>query len=417
MVITMSDNQITNLQDVQDFLNGTLLIEFAFANKDECYQWVQRTLVRFRYLTCSRKDKGLINRYLQQVSGYSDRQVKRWIKQYRAIGTVKRRQRTSGGFERVYGTKDAVLLAQTDQLHSTLSGAATKKICERMLLIYHDLRYENLAKISVSHLYNLRKSQGYQRQRQQFDKTKPTRSQIGERRKPNPQGKPGYLRIDTVHQGDLDGVKGVYHINAVDEVTQMECVFSVERVTERFMIPILKLLIDSFPFVIHGFHADNGSEYINHQVAKLLSKLHIEMTKSRPRHSNDNALAESKNGTVVRKHFGYDHIPGKWAPKLNEFHQHHFNPYLNYHRPCFFSVPKTDSKGKVKKTYPYKAMMTPYEKLKSLPNASTYLKQGISFKQLDDMALSISDNDAVQRMNEAKQQLFRTIFERRRKAS
>ena len=90
----------------------------------------------------------------------------------------------------------------------------------------------------------------------------------------------------------------------------MECVFSVERISERFMMPILKLLVSTFPFVICGFHADNGSEYINHQVAKLLRKLHIQMTKSRPRHSNDNALAESKNGTVIRKHFGYDHIPG-----------------------------------------------------------------------------------------------------------
>ena len=177
------------------------------------------------------------------------------------------------------------------------------------------------------------------------------------------------------------------------------------------------MLINTFPFVIQGFHADNGFEYINHKVAELLSKLHIEMTKSRPRHSNDNALAESKNGTVIRKHFGYDHIPGHWAPQLNEFHQMYFNPYLNFHRPCFFRVPKVDNKGKVKKTYPYKAMMTPYEKLKSLPNATNYLKPDISFKELDAMALSMSDNEAVQQMNEAKQQLFKSIFGRRKKAS
>ena len=417
MVITMSDNQITDMQDMQRFVDGTLPVEFAFANKDECYQWVQHTLVRFRYMTCSRQDKGLISRYLQQVSGYSIRQVKRWIQQYRKAGTVKRRQRTVAGFERVYGSKDAILLAHTDQLHGTLSGAATRKICERMYLVYDDLRYENLAKISVSHLYNLRQSKGYQRQRRQFDRTKPVRAHIGERRKPNPEGQPGYLRIETVHQGDLDGIKGVYHINAIDEVTQMECVFSVERISERFMMPILKLLVSTFPFVIRGFHADNGSEYINHQVAELLRKLHIQMTKSRPRHCNDNALAESKNGTVIRKHFGYDHIPGHWAPQLNEFHQKHFNPYLNFHRPCFFPVLKIDSKGKVKKSYPYQAMMTPYEKLKSLPDASRYLKPDIRFKELDAIALSMSDNEAVQQMNEAKQQLFKSIFGRRQKAS
>ncbi len=411
MVITMSDKQIANMAEMQRFVDGTLRVEFTFADKDACYQWIQHTLVRFCYMACSRQDKGLISRYLMKVSGYSSRQVKRLIQQYRKTGRVKRQQRTVAGFERVYGSAGALLLAYTDQLHGTLSGAATRKICERMYLVYGEARYENLAKISISHLYNLRQSKGYQRQRRQFDKTQPKRIQIGERRKPNPEGKPGYLRIDTVRQGDLDGIKGVYHINAVDEVTQMECVFSVERISERFMIPVLEMIIENFPFVTLGFHADNGSEYINRKVAKLLQKLHIDMTKSRPRHANDNALAESKNGAIIRKHFGYDHIPGYWAPKLNGFHQAHFNPYLNFHCPCFFPVPKPDSKGKVKKTYPYKAMMTPYEKLKSLPGAGGYLKPNVTFKQLDAIAASVSDNDAVQLLNEAKKQLFNAIFE------
>ena len=52
---------------------------------------------------------------------------------------------------------------------------------------------------------------------------------IGERRKPIPNGQPGFIRIDTVHQGDQDKKKGVYHINAVDEVTQFEVIASVEK--------------------------------------------------------------------------------------------------------------------------------------------------------------------------------------------
>jgi len=417
MVIDMSDKKIATLDDVRTFVEGTVEVEFSITNKEQRYQWVRHTLVKFNYLSCSKNDKGLIIRYLEQVSGYSPRQVKRLVQQYRKTGYIKRQQRTVSGFERFYRPEDAILLAETDKLHGTLSGAATKKICERMLLIYDDPRYERLAKISVAHLYNLRHSTGYQRQRRQFDKTAPKRSQIGERRQPKPEGQPGFLRIDTVHQGDLDGIKGVYHINAVDEVTQFECVFSVERITERFMMPVLKILIETFPFLILAFHTDNGSEYINRMVAKLLRKLHIELTKSRPRHSNDNALAESKNGTIIRKHLGYTHIPGHWAPQLNEFHSAHFNPYLNFHRPCFFPVPKADDKGKVKKSYPYKAMMTPYEKLKSLPDAQQYLKPGTTFKKLDAIALSISDNEAVKQMNEAKRKLFKTIFEQERSAA
>ena len=253
-------------------------------------------------------------------------------------------------------------------------------------------------------------SNGYARQRRHFDKTRPVRVQIGERRRPDPQGQPGFLRVDTVHQGDLDGIKGVYHINAVDEVTQFQCVFSVERISERFLIPVLEEILATFPFIIQGFHADNGSEYINRRVAALLEKLHIELTKSRPRHSNDNALAESKNGSVIRKHLGYAHIPGQWAPQLKRFHREHFNPYLNFHRPCFFPVPQADKKGKMVKRYPYEAMTTPYEKFKSLPEASRYLQPGITFGALDAIACSISDNEAVKQMNQAKRRLFKAIF-------
>ena len=410
MVTIMNDKQIKTLDDIRSFLTGTAEVEFSIEDKADRYRWIQATLVRYHYMTLGKKDRGLVLRFLQRVSGYSQAQIKRLVRQFVRNGTIKRSQRTVAKFKRLYAVADAVLLAQTDALHGQLSGAGTKKICERMYHVHAEIRYERLAGISVSHLYNLRHSIGYRRQRRQFNKTRPVRSQIGERRRPDPQGQPGFLRVDTVHQGDLDGIKGVYHINAVDEVTQFQCVFSVEHISERFLLPILEEILTTFPFIIQGFHADNGSEYINRKLAALLEKLRIELTKSRPRHSNDNALAESKNGTVIRKHFGYEHIPGKWAPELNRFHREHFNPYLNFHRPCFFPVPSTDNKGKVIKRYPYEAMETPYEKLKSLPDASGYLQPGVTFAALDTIALTLSDNEAARQMNAAKTQLFNAIF-------
>ena len=128
-----------------------------------------------------------------------------------------------------------------------------------------------------------------------------------------------------MHQGDLDGEKGVYHINAVDEVTQFEVMISIEKISEYYLIPALEQLLETFPFVILGFHSDNGSEYINKQVARLLEKLRIEFTKSRARHSNDNALVECKNGHMVRKLLGHAHIPQRWASLLNDFHRQHLN--------------------------------------------------------------------------------------------
>ena len=181
---------------------------------------------------------------------------------------------------------------------------------------------------------------------------------------------------------------------------------------------MLEALLQSFPFVILGFHTDNGSEYINRHVAKLLNKLLIEeQTKSRPRHSNDNAQAESKNGAIVRKHLGYSHISQRFAVPVNAFCRDYLNPYINFHRPCLFAETITDAKGRQRKRYPYQLMMTPYKKLKSLPFAESFLKSGTDFKMLDEQAGAISDNEAAQRLNNARAILFKTIFNRSKTAA
>jgi len=168
---------------------------------------------------------------------------------------------------------------------------------------------------------------------------------------PRPEGRPGFLRVDSVHSGDWDGDKGLYFINAVDEVTQYQFVAAVARLGERDLLPALQGLLDAFPFKVLGFHADNGSEYVNHKVAGLLNKLLVAFTKSRPRRSNDNALVESKNGSVVRKHLGYTHIPQRAAEAVNAHLREHLWPYLNYHRPCFFPSVEQDAKGRQRKRY------------------------------------------------------------------
>jgi len=410
MKTIMKLEDLTTIDQLEDFLSGTQAVAFSvISDKDACYRWIQGELVKFRYLRLSRCGKGVVIRYLIKISGYSRQQLTRLIAQYRRTGRLQRRQRTVSGFKSKYTEKDIRLLAAMDERHDTPCGPAVKKLCERACGLFGQTEYTALASISVSHLYNLRKSVPYTRQRRHFEKTQPRPSKIGERRKPQPNGQPGYIRIDTVHQGDLDKQKGVYHINAVDEVTQFEVVCTVEKISERHLIPALEQLLETFPFTLLGFHSDNGSEYLNKRVADLLEKLRIEFTKSRSRHSNDNALAESKNGAVIRKLFGYSHIPQRWAAIINDFNQQHLNPYLNYHRPCFFPETTTDHKGKERKIYRYENMMTPYDKLKSLPSASDYLKPGVSFEILDKVAHQISDNQAADQLQKARQKLFKTI--------
>jgi transposase InsO family protein len=420
MVIDMNETKLTTIGQIREFLAGTADIYWTPEEDDQArYAFIRNVLSRFDYRQLVRPDKGLIRVYLGRTSGYSRAQLARLIRQYLDCGRVVQRYAApQAGFARTYTDADVRLLSETDALHCTLSGLATKKLMERAYGVFGETRYERLATISVAHLYNLRKRNGYRRHRQVWTKTRPVTIAIGERRAPAPNNRPGYLRVDSVHQGDQDGVKGLYHINAVDCVTQYEAVATCERISEAFLIPVLAELLASFPFVILGFHVDNGSEYINRHVAELLNKLLIEeFTKSRSRHSNDNAQAESKNGAIVRKHLGYSHIPQRFAALVNAFDSEYLNPYVNFHRPCLFAETITDAKGRQRKRYPYKLMMTPYEKFKSLPLAEQFLKPGITFLQLDALATAMSDNEAARLLNQARATLFKTISNRSKTAA
>ncbi len=382
---------------------------FRGLTAQEKYCWVEEVLIRFRYHRLKRGEKGVIRRYVGKVTGYSRSQVSRLIREYQQTGRLKKRQYRRHRFPTKYTPSEVGLLARTDELHGWLSGPATRRVMKREYEVYGYAEFGNISRISIAHLYNLRRSNTYRGITRRYTKTKPVVSRIGERARPDPKGQPGHIRIDTVHQGDLNGQKGVYHINAVDEVTQWETVASVERISEAYLVPVLETMLLQFPFITRGFHSDNGSEFVNRTVARLLNKMLIRFTKSRPRHTNDNGLGESKNGSVVRKQLGYAYIPQRCAELINEFDRDFFNPYINFHRPCFFPVTVIDPKGKVKKTYPYEEVMTPYEKLKSLPQAQSYLRPGVTFEELETIANQMSDNQFAERMVKARSNLFQQI--------
>jgi transposase InsO family protein len=410
VIVMMNDEGLQSPEQIKAFLSGLGNNVQLKVSKTARYAWIATTLKRTGYFLLSKNDKGIVFEYLITMTNLSRQQMSRLIRSYREHHWIGKKSYERHSFTTRYTRVDILLLARTDEYHQTLSGPATKKLLERAYFVFNDTDYERLAFISVSHIYNLRNSQTYLIKRQNFEKTKRSVIAIGERRKPQPNQEPGYIRIDTVHQGDLDGIKGVYHINAVDEVTQYEVIYSVEAISEQYLIPVLEAILTTFPFDIKAFHSDNGSEYVNHTVARLLNKLHVEFTKSRARHSNDNALAECKNGAIVRKILGYMHIPQQWADKLNRFNKNYLVPYINFHRPCFFAKEKINDKGKVIKTYPYENIMTPYEKLKSLPNAKSYLKKKINFADLDKVAMSMTDLESAKQMHEKRKLLFQEIF-------
>lgn len=398
----MDISHITSLEQMKDFLKVTFNVRPDC--KEKTYSWLRKLLLKIHYLKLKKKEKRLVKQYIEEVTGYSQIQIKRLVKKHKN-GTLVWKKWQTKEFTVKYDDRDVFLLHRVDSAHR-LSGPATKKILERESEIFGKKEYENLKKISVSHIYNLRKKISYLRRGQNFDKTRSTQVPIGKRVKPKPNGQPGFLRVDTVHQGDLNKDKGIYYINIVDEVTQAEFVFSVPAICERYLKIVLKRLIEICPFVIINFHSDNGSEYINKVVSDILNRLHIRQTKSRPRRHNDNALVETKNGSIIRKMFGYAHIPAteENAGYVNQFCQNWLNDYLNYHRPCGFATTKRDHKGKEKKIY--ETYMTPYEKLKSLPNGEGYLRKGLSFESLDAVALRKSDTEFALEMNEAKTKMY-----------
>lgn len=333
----MDTTHIPTLKQMADFVSGNSeAVRLHCQNKTEAYVYVQRVLIEHKYLGLGKPDKGTVRAYLEIVVGYDRSQLARLIKQYKDTGRIVPAIRTQPTFTGIYTPEDIAELARIDDLLEGLSGPATCNVLKREYVLFGNSACVRLQYLSVAQLYRFRHTDRYRRVRTHYTKTKPASVSIGKRMKPEPNGQPGHLRVDSVHQGDKDGEKGVYHVNLVDEVTQWEVVVCVEGISEKFMVPALIAAMELFPFELVNFHADNGSEYINKVVANLLERLRIKLTKSRPRHSGDNGLAETKNGAVIRKALGYVHIPrtSDNVAAINRWYTAWFVPYLNFHRPC-----------------------------------------------------------------------------------
>lgn len=407
----MDDSEATSLEQIRAFLEGSCqTVRFAGCSRAEVYAWTEKTLAQHHYGVLTRREKGLIRSYVGKMTGLSRAQVTRLIERYTTNGRVKVTAYKRRQFPARYTKADIDLLAYVDTHHGNLSGPATKHILQREYAEYGQAAFERVSQISVAQIYRMRNSAAYRKRNASYQPTRPTPIPIGERRKPRPQGRPGYLRIDTVHQGDRGGVKGLYHINVVDEVTQWEIVAAAPQISECWLIPVLEQILEQFPFMILGFHSDNGSEFINYTVAKLLEKLLIEQTKSRAHRTGDNGLVETKNGAVVRKHMGFSHIPGSEAEAVNQFHRQYLNPYLNYHRPCAVAEVVEAPNGKRKRLY--RRWATPFEILSQTPRCESYLRPTIQLADLLKIAQLCTDTEAAIEMQRAKKKLFAGIAKR-----
>lgn len=405
MQITMNDSRITSIAQVQDFLKASQKISFSLedASIEKKYEFIDKTLKRFLYATLPRIEKKAILLYLQKVIGYKKERLYQLIARAQK-GSLKKSLYKRVKPHKIYTSMDVKLLEKTDEVHLRLSEDATKEILRREYEVFHNQKYQTISRISHSHISNLRHAPNYRNF--WINHTKARQIPIGITRPPENYGRPGSIRIDSVSQKD------VYHINSVDEITQWEVVFCVPQLSESCMLPALKEIFEQYPFHIFNFHSDRGRETINYLIAELLQRLLIKQTKSRSYHSGDNALVETKNGSVIRKNMGWEHINQSFCNEINGYYKTFFNPYLNFHRPCGFPTIQTDTKGK--KTKAYNVYQTPYDHLKNLPNAKKFLTSLTTFENLDAIAYSYSDNEFATIMREEERRLFQKIREKDR---
>lgn len=405
MQVTVDDSRLTTIAQLRAFLKGSQKVAVSFQDSSwpERYEFVEKTIRRFRYDKLRRKDKRIVVGYLKKVTGYKRAQLFRLIERC-LLGKLTRSEYHRNSAPHIYSTADIKLLEQTDEFHHRLSERATLEILRREYEVFHNNNFQTISGISHSHITNLRDSPTYKAS--WINATKGRILPIGITQKPDNLGLPGSIRVDTVHQKDL------YHLNCVDEIVQWEIVVCLPDLTNASMLWAVETMIDQFPFVIFNFHSDRGHETINYDVAGLLTQHLILQTKSRPSHTTDNPLVETKNGGIIRKEMGYGYVPKLMAEEINTFYHDWFNPYLNYHRPCGFPDISTDPFGKVTKSY--FTYMTPYDKLKSLPTASKCLKKGLTFADLDIIAFQYSDNQFAKLMREQEAKLFAKIHQKAR---
>ena len=227
---------------IAEFLSSSTGIDFTGQSRTERYAWLQSTLIEQKYFSLVKKQRGTVRALMAKVAGLSMPQITRLIRAYRKQGEIRCHGAARRRFPVKYTAEDLELLIEVDRAHQRLSGPATRRILEREWQVFGRKQYARLAEISVAHLYNLRRSAGYRQRAAEFTVTTPSGIAIGERRRPDPQGAPGHLRVDTVHQGDWEGAKGVYHINAVDAVTQWEIVGCAPRISEQYLLPVLEVV-------------------------------------------------------------------------------------------------------------------------------------------------------------------------------
>ncbi len=122
---------------------------------------------------------------------------------------------------------------------------------------------------------------------------------------------PGYMQADTVAHcgGSMEG-SFVWSLTFTDVFSGWTENGAVWNKGQYEVHKLLENMEQRMPFLMKGFHSDNGGEFVNHHLHSYYKNrdIPIEMTRGRPGRANDNPHVEQKNYTHVRLLLGYQRI-------------------------------------------------------------------------------------------------------------
>ncbi len=280
------------------------------------YGWVERTLVRHEYASSTGRARELVRRYLARMTGLSRAQVTRLIARYRQDRARKAVDVSAARFPKRYTRADMRLLASWTRRTGTSAvrppsgfwSATTATMAKPSSSAWRPSRWRSSTGCATG---------AYRQRNTTYQPTRPTvipsasgasRSRTAGR---DTCGSTPCIKATRTER------KGLYHINAVDEVTQWEIVAATAQICEPGCCRCWKRCWSSSR---SGFAASIPTTAASSSTTawpSLLDKLLIEQTKSRAQHSGDNGLVESKNGAVIRKHIGYGHIAAQHAEAID----------------------------------------------------------------------------------------------------
>lgn len=334
----------------------------AFADEREAvYDSVTKILNARQYSRLDRRQKGIVRAFLIETTGYSRAQLTRLIAQWAKFRRLAVNRSDRWRFPTRYTTSDIALLAELDAVHQDLPGPAVKHILAREYHLFGKAEYERLARLSVSHIYNLRRSTEYQHLRAWVQHEPSQMLRLGRNLKPDARREPGYLSIRLVRAYSENELSG-YQICAIDGATKWRVLGCAESLREVHFSPVLEAVLHQFPFQIRGLRSELGIANFDPPTPS------IEMR----------ARSDAFQRALTA----------------------HLNPYVNYHRPCAFTAlerPSTSDRGPRRRT----CYLTPYERLVSLSNWQTFLKPGITPLLLKRVSSRMSDTESARQMQHA----------------